>query len=47
MITNKQPQHRPSTGKLTPLGRATEQTKGDWGAYREEAGSIARFGQIP
>ena len=33
--------------KLTPLGRATEQTKGWWGAFREEGGSVTRFGQIP
>ncbi|MET1110501.1 MAG: hypothetical protein ABWX67_03135 [Allosphingosinicella sp.] len=33
--------------KLMPLGRATEQTKGFWGAFREEAGSVSRFGQIP
>lgn len=34
-------------GKLIPLGRATEQTKGWWGAFREEGGSVTRFGQIP
>jgi hypothetical protein len=33
--------------KLKPLGRATEQTKGFWGAFREEAGSASRHGQIP
>jgi hypothetical protein len=33
--------------KLTPLGRATEQTKGWWGAYREEGGSASKFGEIP
>lgn len=33
--------------KLTPLGRVSEQTKGNWGVFREEAGSITRFGVIP
>lgn len=33
--------------KLTPLGRATEQTKGSWGAFREEGGSVTRWGVIP
>lgn len=33
--------------KLIPLGKATEQTKGFWGAFREEGGSVSRYGQIP
>jgi len=39
--------HGQAAKKLTPLGKATEQTKGNWGVFREEAGSIARWGVIP
>lgn len=49
MMKAKQDQRQRNTPekKLTSLGRATEQTKGFWGAFREEGGSITRFGQIP
>ncbi len=46
MMNNKQRQQREAVvKKLIPLGRATEQTKGDWGAFRE--GGPTRYGQIP
>jgi hypothetical protein len=44
MINNKQ--RKIVDNKLIPLGRATKQTKGDFGVFRESR-TVGRFGMIP